>query len=76
MGGGHLKKTKEFRSLNDKVEIIQYFERISHEKNSKVKTLKYFNLKALSSLNRILNNKESIMKAHTEATTTKDRNDL
>ena len=41
-----------------------------------MKTLKYFNLKALSSLNRILNNKESIMKAHTEATTTKDRKTL
>ena len=37
MGGWHMKKTKEFRSLNDEVEIIQYLERISHEKKRKMK---------------------------------------
>ena len=75
-GRGHLKNTKQFRSLKEKVDIIQYYEKISNEKNSKTKTLAHFHIKSLSSLNRILSNKNSIIKAHDEGKATKCRKTL
>ena len=59
-------KSRESKTINEKYEIIQFYKTMvaNKEKNAKSKTKENFNLKQLSSLNRILQKEEEIVEAY------------
>ena len=62
------KRSRESKTLNEKYEIITFYENLVKEnkKNCKTTTIQHFKLKQISSLNAILNKIDEIKETYLE----------
>jgi hypothetical protein len=67
------KRSRDGRTINDKYDIVVYFEDLIKKniKNAKTKTVDHFNLKQISTLNTILAKKDLIKITYLENQSTK-----
>jgi ferric iron reductase protein FhuF len=69
------KRKRESKSINEKYEIIRYYEDLlkKKEKNAKTNTVEHFKLKQISTLNTILTKADQIKDNYTENQSTETR---